>query len=134
MIQVIVNNYMGSYLQDQFKLKEKETYRIFNYYSTEIYKYFMNVQGSSPKNAGGAFYTNRSFDLVKSFYAQALARKGELVIRYGYDGSATNSKEEEYAPYLEKMQEGRFATLPKITDRFVDMLISDLKRLYGDDS
>lgn len=126
-IQVVINNLMGNYLQEQFKKREEEAYRMFNHYAAEIVKYFMNIQG------GNGFWTNRTYALIKSFYSQVLASKEELVLQFGYTGAAKNKyTEEEYAKYIEYDHGGKFAALPTILHKFADLLIKDLKILYGD--
>ena len=126
MIQVVINNQLGSFIEDSFRSREEETYRIFNHYAAEAIRYFIRMQGSE------AFWTNHTFKALKSFFAKAFARKGELVLGFYYDGSARNKKGVEYTQFLEGGHEGRFAALPSIVNEIAPMLIKDLKVLYGD--
>ena len=129
MIRLVINNQLGSFIEDSFRNKEEETYRIFSHYVAEATSYFMSKQG------GEAFWTNHTFKAMNSFFSKAFARKGELVLGFYYDGSARrNDKGNEYTQYLEGGHEGRFAALPSIVNEIAPRLIADLKRLYGDAS
>ncbi len=131
MIQIVINNQLGDYIQEQFESKRLETFKIFNHYAKEVVSYFSQVQTSIPKDEMGKFWTNRTHKAAKSLFTQALARKGELVLNIEYDGDAP------WVKYLEG-EEGtlgtRFAALPSIVERFVPFIVADLKALYGDAS
>lgn len=128
-IQIVINDFIGDYFTSQFRDKEKEVFKIFEFYAVEAIRYFLIQQN------GGVFWTNRTYKALRSFIAYAFIRKNEIVLRFAYDGTARDKyTNKEYTQYLETMQEGKFAALPSIIDEIAPMLIKDIKRLYGDES
>ena len=129
MIRIIVNDQFTPTLKSIFRAKEKEAFKIFEFYAVEAVKYFLLAQG------GNRFWTNRTFKALRSFIANAFVRENEIVLRFAYDGTAINKySNEEYTKYLETMQGGRFAALPSIIEAIAPMLIRDIKLLYGDET
>ena len=128
-IQVIVNDYLVIDIMEQFREKEKETIAIFNFYKVEVLKWFQMAQGSAPSETMGRFWANHTFKAVEALFTEVIQSKGEIILNIEY-----NTKHADYVKYLEYDNEGRFAALPTILDKFSDALIRDIKLLYGDES
>ena len=112
----------------QFEQKELEAYDIFNFYARQIMLYFLQVQGNASKGTKGAFWTNRTYDAAKSFLANAFVERGVIGLKISYPDKL------HYAKYLEYYHDKRFAAFPTIIDKYWDAIITDIKRLYGDQS
>jgi len=126
-IQFVINDSLGDYFREQFKLREKESLAIFHYYKVEVLKWFQMVQGGAPSGTTGRFWTNHTFKAVEALFTEVLANRSEIILNIEY-----NTGHADYVKYLEEAHNLRFAALPTILNKFADALIRDLKMLYGD--
>jgi hypothetical protein len=106
---------------------ERKAYDIFKFYSIEIMKYMMLVQGSVPAETKGAFWTNHTFRAVNAFFAKAW-QVPTLVMGV----NLSYKPDPWYTELLEHGHDGRFAAIPTLLEKFEPLIIRDLQILYGE--
>lgn len=110
----------------QFEQYDRDFYEVFKYYAGEAMLYFMSVQGSAPAEEPGMFWTNHTFGAVQGFFAKAFQVPGQMGITF--------ANTTWYAELLENDYGGRFASFPTLVDKFVPLILADLKYITGDKS
>ncbi len=106
---------------------EKKAYAIFKFYSIEIVKYMMRVQGNASAGTKGAFWTNHTFKAVNAFMTEAWQVPTKTMgVNMLYRRTPW------YTDLLENGHDGRFAAIPTLLKVFEPLIIRDLEILYGE--
>lgn len=111
-------------IDDTFNAKERQAFKIMQYYAAQIMIYMSQVQASAPKESRGKFWTNHTFKMISSYLATPFIRNESNEIGISIINRVW------YAKFIEYGHELRFASFPTILEKFAPLVYADMKTIF----